>query len=298
VSPLKNKQIEAATDAEALVSLLNQAGQQLPPRLRERILAFGPSVVPRLVAILEAEELASEGAPGEGWAPIHALELLGELRAAEAIEPMLRVLIREEWGTYLHDGALQVLPRLGPGVLEPALAAYAATDDPSAHFGLSSVLAKLGVRDERIYQALVGELEQDIVMGSAHLGEYGDPRALPLLLKALDDYEPVSDDPLENFGLPDLVQSIEELGGELTPEQRKKVDRIRAAQQPQRDRLASLLEGAVAQMDLESSPVRGARSLTPELRPARAARKVGRNDPCPCGSGKKYKKCCLDKETG
>ncbi|HYF69628.1 MAG TPA: SEC-C metal-binding domain-containing protein [Ohtaekwangia sp.] len=24
--------------------------------------------------------------------------------------------------------------------------------------------------------------------------------------------------------------------------------------------------------------------------------KTGRNDPCPCGSGKKYKKCCLDKE--
>jgi len=23
--------------------------------------------------------------------------------------------------------------------------------------------------------------------------------------------------------------------------------------------------------------------------------KIGRNDPCPCGSGKKYKKCCLDK---
>lgn len=22
-------------------------------------------------------------------------------------------------------------------------------------------------------------------------------------------------------------------------------------------------------------------------------KKVGRNDPCPCGSGKKYKKCCL-----
>jgi len=23
--------------------------------------------------------------------------------------------------------------------------------------------------------------------------------------------------------------------------------------------------------------------------------KTGRNDPCPCGSGKKYKKCCLKK---
>src|SRR5262249_28870577 len=26
--------------------------------------------------------------------------------------------------------------------------------------------------------------------------------------------------------------------------------------------------------------------------------KVGRNDPCPCGSGKKYKKCCLAKVEG
>ena len=24
--------------------------------------------------------------------------------------------------------------------------------------------------------------------------------------------------------------------------------------------------------------------------------KIGRNDPCPCGSGKKYKKCCIDRE--
>ncbi|MGD8995950.1 MAG: SEC-C metal-binding domain-containing protein, partial [Syntrophobacterales bacterium] len=26
-----------------------------------------------------------------------------------------------------------------------------------------------------------------------------------------------------------------------------------------------------------------------------AERKIGRNEPCPCGSGKKYKKCCLRK---
>jgi len=26
--------------------------------------------------------------------------------------------------------------------------------------------------------------------------------------------------------------------------------------------------------------------------------KVNRNDPCPCGSGKKYKKCCMDKNAG
>lgn len=30
----------------------------------------------------------------------------------------------------------------------------------------------------------------------------------------------------------------------------------------------------------------------------REARKVGRNEPCPCGSGKKYKKCCLAADSG
>ena len=28
----------------------------------------------------------------------------------------------------------------------------------------------------------------------------------------------------------------------------------------------------------------------------RAVRRVGRNDPCPCGSGKKYKRCCIEKD--
>ncbi len=26
------------------------------------------------------------------------------------------------------------------------------------------------------------------------------------------------------------------------------------------------------------------------------SKKIGRNDPCPCGSGKKYKMCCYDKD--
>jgi pyruvate/2-oxoglutarate dehydrogenase complex dihydrolipoamide dehydrogenase (E3) component len=33
-----------------------------------------------------------------------------------------------------------------------------------------------------------------------------------------------------------------------------------------------------------------------QLKAAGVAYKVGRNDPCPCGSGKKYKYCCRDKD--
>ena len=44
-----------------------------------------------------------------------------------------------------------------------------------------------------------------------------------------------------------------------------------------------------------------ARAEPPPSRPLettfrRDAPKVGRNDPCPCGSGKKYKKCCATKQ--
>jgi uncharacterized protein YecA (UPF0149 family) len=46
----------------------------------------------------------------------------------------------------------------------------------------------------------------------------------------------------------------------------------------------------------QAPPVRAAEELArlnPEELLVRAAPKIGRNGPCPCGSGKKYKKCCL-----
>ena len=34
---------------------------------------------------------------------------------------------------------------------------------------------------------------------------------------------------------------------------------------------------------------------TTKQKTIKKSKKVGRNDPCPCGSGKKYKKCCYPK---
>jgi len=33
-----------------------------------------------------------------------------------------------------------------------------------------------------------------------------------------------------------------------------------------------------------------------EFTKKQSTKKIGRNDPCPCGSGKKYKKCCLNND--
>ena len=99
---LTDPQIDAARDAEALVRLLIDAGEELPPRLHERILTLGPAVIPPLVAMLEDDALSMEEAPGEGWAPIHAADLLGELRKTETVEPMLRRLARETHLVGMH----------------------------------------------------------------------------------------------------------------------------------------------------------------------------------------------------
>jgi len=44
--------------------------------------------------------------------------------------------------------------------------------------------------------------------------------------------------------------------------------------------------------ELEQARMAGAGDLQPVQQVVRNAAKIGRNDPCPCGSGKKYKKCC------
>jgi preprotein translocase subunit SecA len=55
--------------------------------------------------------------------------------------------------------------------------------------------------------------------------------------------------------------------------------------------LASRGDGRQRRESGVTSALRPRAAATPALAPAMKA-KVGRNEPCPCGSGKKYKKCC------
>lgn len=45
-------------------------------------------------------------------------------------------------------------------------------------------------------------------------------------------------------------------------------------------------------MGMQAEPQSGEEGEPGKQMPVRVGKKVGRNDPCPCGSGKKYKKCC------
>ena len=61
------------------------------------------------------------------------------------------------------------------------------------------------------------------------------------------------------------------------------------------DTVRMIFVARVAQREQVAKPTSesgaaGAEEAKPQ--PVKKGAKVGRNDPCPCGSGKKYKKCC------
>ncbi len=262
------------TTLEALIDDVFACADFLPKDLRERVLAFGPAAVPSLLEILRNDDLLNETAHGRGWAPIHAVELLADLGAAEATDAMLHTLAKTDYRDIVHDRLIVSMPKLGQAVLEPALRALAQNGDEEFRGSLCAILANLKVRDERIFDLLLQELDRDILSGAIVLGDYGDPRAIPYLSAAFEEYELKDDSPFGNTALFELQDSIELLGGTLTPSQRKKLDEAEQLAEIWRKPLQAALR-------MRSSGI-----LADNPQP-------GRNEPCWCGSGKKYKKCHL-----
>ena len=59
------------------------------------------------------------------------------------------------------------------------------------------------------------------------------------------------------------------------------------------DQELRLLEAVCVQHEIDHLMGKTIHDREVKLEPTKVEKKVGRNDPCPCGSGKKHKKCCL-----
>jgi uncharacterized protein YecA (UPF0149 family) len=81
------------------------------------------------------------------------------------------------------------------------------------------------------------------------------------------------------------MTALEPYVGQLAPEHQ-------AGFAKQRQLIEQIAAGLVG-----LAPVAPQTGLSPTIAGKRLSGKIGRNDPCPCGSGKKYKKCCLGRET-
>jgi preprotein translocase subunit SecA len=115
-------------------------------------------------------------------------------------------------------------------------------------------------------------------------------------LRGYGQRDPLTEYKREAF---DLFQSMAERVKALVVERLFKVQIVREAPMD----LPAVTAWADTMESRGESPVETRRrpgSTAPRVPAPRAAdgSKVGRNDPCPCGSGKKYKKCCYLKQAG
>jgi SEC-C motif len=284
---------EITVGPQALVRALRAQEGALPEALRRQCVAAGAAMVPALIALLEAG-LSDDQAEPEG-ALFHAVDLLGAPGDARAIPVLLRCLAHDDLFDGLALPAATALRALGPAALEGCLTAYAMTTDEAFRDRLAGVLSRCGVHDERVYACLVETLQRTPELGANYLAEYGETRALDVLAHTFDTL-PLRDeeDPLANHVFIELRAAIEDLGGRLTTAQHQKFEAADAARRR-----------FVAQMSWDTDPPAAPAWHTPRRvtsstdprppTPARA-RKLGRNAPCWCGSGQKYKKCHLPLE--
>jgi len=229
------------------------------------------------------------------WAPVHAWRALGQLRAEAAVEPLLGLLKASGGDDYADHELPVVFGMIGSGALAPVGAFV--LDSKNATWVVATAIA--GLRE-------IGKLCPDcrgacvdVLRRKLQPSQLSDATANGFAVWALLDLEAI-----------------------------EAIDAIRAAFR--RDDVDISIAGdiedaevALKLRDKRATPKKGLWSLDwspslradqaefdfPTLAPARVTdtpyvvqmpvhvEKIGRNEPCPCGSGMKYKKCCLHKES-
>ncbi len=255
-------------------------------------LGIGREHVPELIRMATDEALHT-GPVGSHiyWGPVRAWRALGELRAEEAVGPLLDLLCRidDEQDDWVREEIPEVLAEIGPVALDP-LAEYLAN---TAHGEWARLAAAQGIATIATYHP--DQRPACVARLSAQLERFANQSDVfnGYIVSNLMDLAAVEAAPImqQAFAAGAVDESIAgdwedvaiELGLKTHREHPRKPNWLTElsnqwqAARAVREALQALPEEPVADEDSE---------------PPRAAPMPGRNQTCPCGSGKKYKKCC------
>ncbi|MGQ0710291.1 MAG: UPF0149 family protein [Rhodoferax sp.] len=146
------------------------------------------------------------------------------------------------------------------------------------------------VLDVRGAVARMDEAERAEVVGDNPIPSYGQVWALGFMF-AVEYWPDMAESPRDkevaqamDAAMESIVALTEDDPGPYTVSPHDDDDPPSASER----RLDGFFDALWAVYDLRRIAV----ALGPRVQPARRAEQPGRNDPCSCGSGKKYKKCC------
>jgi hypothetical protein len=273
-------------------------------RIVEALARYGKDCEEKLRAVL------SQKVEDFNHNPLKWLEPLGVRLAGQAhldsTIPLIVVKLLEDGGDLLNEECAEALTRIGrPAVLEAVAGAFPRSEH---HFRLYAteplehIHSDLAV--EKCLHLLGQEKDDDIRMNLAHaplsqFAQEGIGAARRLLVGRELDFE--------SRGLRNYLLETCTIMGERFPEYDEWLAAEKAEKEEHRRRVKELegdpkglllfalekLTGKkAADVPRATPPWPPAAHLTLPRKPE-VKQKVGRNAPCPCGSGKKFKNCCM-----
>ncbi|MDB5313584.1 MAG: motif protein [Gemmataceae bacterium] len=221
-----------------------------------------------------------------------AARLAGRMRFEPAV-PLLVAKLHEDADLLLEE-CQEALIRIGTdAVVQAVRAAYPLAKSDFRLFAggvLEGIHTDLAV--EACIELLDQETDLDFQSGLAfalvsHFSTEGNEIVRQLVL----------DDP-DLLKLRDRLVTVCHLMGQDLPELEQWQAQAEEEKR-EREKAREKLRASVRVVDRPSSyphtPLEPLPPLIPQVPVHRTEPKVGRNDPCPCGSGKKFKKCCLNR---
>lgn len=287
----------------------NQVNLGYANRIVEALARYGQAYEPRVRELLTVKLDDYTGHPMAWLEPLVA-RLAGQARLESTI-PLLVAKLVEDGGDLLNEECGEALTRIGsPAVLHAIAEAFPAAEQHFRIYAsgpLEYIHSDLAV--EITLKLLEQEKDDDIRRMLAHalLGQFaheGVEVARNLLIGRELDFDEKG---LRNYLLETCTLTGErfpEYDEWLATEKAEKEEHWRRVKELE-DNPQGLLLFALEKLTGKKAPEMPKAEPPVPLSPRRALprkpeakQKVGRNDPCPCGSGKKFKNCCMKKQTG
>jgi uncharacterized protein len=222
------------------------------------------------------------------------VHVLGEARDTRLFRPLLSLLRRpaDEVDVLLGDAVTGTLPRLAVSLFDgDAEALLGVIADPAVDefvrwnlFGALTFLAFEGRIDREAMRAFLIRFDDERLARAGEAAWNGWAEAIALLgfTDLSDRYTAALAQArlLEDVCGPDWFQAV-------------LFDALNNPDDPERFRMHRFGHFGNAVEELDELLSDEDSDAEPEVPIHNPLRDLGRNDPCPCGSGKKYKKCCL-----
>jgi hypothetical protein len=232
------------------------------------------------------------------WLEIFLVMLAGEMRLERAIPLVVRKL--HECGEILSEQCVEALGKIGTDAAAEAVAE--GWLDSEWDYRLYATSALETIHSDATVRKCLELLPQDkdldirTKLADALLSQYADEGIEPVgEMVRRRAYDPTNSDLMRKLVAVSTalgVTSLEfpvwkrEAEEKLTRQERRMKEMRGLLQAPAKPPLPPKLSASKERDDfLERKPA-------PFLR---TEKQVGRNDPCPCGSGKKFKKCCMSR---